>query len=117
MQTQINQLAAQGVPADSPFQFNPFTLISLLSPGQHCDIAGKAFIAGQTLFKKGRHKDYDEFLTATFKNLFASASFLSLDADTQSKQYNMAIELITFLSEVKELDKTINNQIVLAVKK
>ena len=109
MKTLQTKTAIQDV---CPFQFNPLSLVSLLSPGQHYDIAGKSFLNSQLLFKKGRHKDYDDFLTSTFKNLFASKSFLSLDADLQSKQRNMAIELIAFLSEVKEMDKKINNQIV-----
>lgn len=112
MKTLTPQTATQDA---SPFQINPFTLIGLLTPEQQSNIAGEAFTGGQLLFKKGRYKDYEEFLLKTFKTLFESDAFLSLDADTRCKQSNMAVELICFLSRVKDLDRKVNNQVVSTV--
>lgn len=112
MKTSAPQTATQDA---SPFQFDPFALVGLLTPKQRNNIAGEAFTSGQLLFKKGRYKDYKEFLSKTFKTLFESDAFLSLDADTRCKQVNMAIELICFLSRAKDLDRKVNNQVVRAV--
>ncbi|WP_428662021.1 hypothetical protein [Runella sp.] len=50
-------------------------------------------------------------------DLFASEAFLSLDADTQANQQNMAIALITFLNGAKDLDKKITNKVVKTVQR
>ncbi|MCP1384817.1 hypothetical protein [Runella salmonicolor] len=110
----IEQNQSEG---DSPFQFNPITLMSMLDKKQHFDIAAQAFLQSQLLFNAGRLKDYENFLIPVFKAAFASDAFLSLHADTQAMHSNMAMQLLTLLSEMKDLDKKINNKIVKAAQK
>ncbi|WP_428661953.1 hypothetical protein [Runella sp.] len=103
--------------SESPFQFNPITLMSMLDSKQHFDIAAQAFLQSQLLFNVARLKDYEQFLVPILKAVFTSEAFLSLNADTQANQQNMAIALITFLSGVKDLDKKITNKVVKTVER
>ncbi len=104
-----------GVSNDSLFEWNPITLVSMLSPNQHFEIAYQAYLHGQVLFMVGDTQEYSDLLSSAFKGLFASNDFHSLDAETQTQRQNMAIHLMTLLMNLGELDGTINDCIIKSV--
>ncbi|MEZ4901854.1 MAG: hypothetical protein R2822_08880 [Spirosomataceae bacterium] len=93
MQTK-NQPQMWDMSDDISTEQNPITLVSILNSRQHLEIAWRCYADSQYLFSIGRHKDYSNFLETTFRELFASEKFISLDSDTKAMQMNMAVRLM-----------------------
>ena len=115
MQKIQNQSLLPMVSNDSTFEFDPVALVSMLNPNQHFETAWKSYVQGQLLFMAGDIEEYKDLMTIAFKGLFSSADFRSLDADTQIKRQNMAVQLVILLGNMQELHDGINDSIVQSV--